>query len=56
MSDSKTVVQETTDADPQDAAQSPTRLTPTLRMLALAAPFVLFLGILAGIEGIVRAT
>ena len=56
MSDSETVVQEPTAADPQNAAQSPTRLTRPLRILVLTAPFVLFLGILAGIEGIVRAT
>ncbi|MCH8084598.1 MAG: SGNH/GDSL hydrolase family protein [Myxococcales bacterium] len=56
MSDSETVVQEPTAADPQNAAQPPTRLTRPLRILVLTAPFVLFLGILAGIEGIVRAT
>ena len=55
MSDPETVEQEPTAADPQNAAQSPTRLTRPLRILVLAAPFVLFLGILAGIEGIVRA-
>ena len=56
MSDSETVEQEPTAADPQNAAPSPIRLTQPLRILVLAAPFVLFLGILAGIEGTVRAT
>ena len=54
MSDSKTSVPDTTGADPQDAAQPHTRLTGTLRILALTTPFILFLGILAGIEGLVR--
>jgi hypothetical protein len=47
------------DADPppvDGAARPETRLPKSLRILALTTPFVLFLGILAGIEGIVRAT
>ncbi len=55
MSDSKNGMQDETDAEPQDAVQSPARLNRTLQILVLATPFVLFLGILAGIEGIVRA-
>jgi len=42
-------------ADP-GAAPLETRIPRTLRIVLLAMPFVLFLGILAGIEGIVRAT
>jgi len=56
MSDSKTVVQGAENPPADGAARSETRLPRTLRILALATPFVLFLGILAGIEGIVRAT
>ena len=56
MSDSKIAVQEPESPPADRAAGSETRLPRTLRILALATPFVLFLGLLAGIEGLVRAT
>ena len=56
MSDSKIVVQNTESPPADGAAQSETRLPRALQILVLAIPLVLFLGILAGIEVIVRAT
>jgi lysophospholipase L1-like esterase len=55
MSDLKTVGRDA-EPPPDCPARSETRLPRTLRILALATPFIVFLGILAGIEGIVRAT
>jgi lysophospholipase L1-like esterase len=52
----ETHVQDTAGVNPQGDTQSGSRLTRPLRILVLAAPFVLFLGTLAGIEVFVRAT
>ena len=56
MSDSEIVVQDAKSAPADGTARSETRLPRALRILLLATPFVLFLGILAGIEVTVRAT
>ncbi len=56
MRDSKTVVKATAEAGVDGAVRAETRLPRALRIFVLAAPFVLFLGILAGIEVVVRAT
>jgi lysophospholipase L1-like esterase len=56
MSEPKIVVQETASPPVDGAARTETRLPRALRILVLATPFVLFLGILAGIEVVVRAT
>jgi lysophospholipase L1-like esterase len=56
MSDSEIAVEDAKSAPADGAARSATRLPRALRILLLATPFALFLGVLAGIEGIVRAT
>jgi lysophospholipase L1-like esterase len=56
MRDSKTSVQDTPEAGVDAEGGAETRLPRTLRIFLLATPFILFLGILAGIEGVVRAT
>jgi len=56
MSEPKIVVQEAASPPVDGAARTETRLPRALRILVLATPFVLFLGILAGIEVVVRAT
>jgi lysophospholipase L1-like esterase len=56
MSDSEIVEQDAKSAPADGTARSETRLPRTLRILLLATPFVLFLGILAGIEATVRTT
>ena len=56
MRDSNSVVQDADAVGVDNAARHKTRLPRSFRILLLATPFVLFLGILAGIEIVVRAT
>jgi len=56
MSDSENAVRDETGFAPQGQVDRETRLSLPLRVLVLATPFLLFLALLAGIEGVVRAT
>ncbi|MBW2541077.1 MAG: SGNH/GDSL hydrolase family protein [Deltaproteobacteria bacterium] len=56
MGDSKTTAHDAAEAGADGEVRNETRLPRALRIILLATPFVLFLGILAGIEIVVRAT